>query len=178
MKDIKIGIIGGGLMGREMASAFARWCAMTDVTVRPVLAAVADLNPATLGWFDCIPSCTQRVRDYHELLANPEIDVEFNRNTMGREGALGLALTQRFPLTARLRHERAVSRAQLAAAPGVEARAGQRGVGAKAEPRHDRGPVTGEIGICGTPGHVGAPLHFQSARVLGQSQDGEQWQGW
>ena len=76
-KIIKIGIIGGGLMGREMASAFARWCAMTDVTVRPVLAAVADLNPVTLAWFDCIPSCTQRVTDYHELLANPEIDVVY-----------------------------------------------------------------------------------------------------
>lgn len=49
-------------------------------------------------------------------LANPELDAEFNRNTMGREGAFGLALMQRFPLTARLRHEKAVSRAQLAAA--------------------------------------------------------------
>lgn len=75
MKDIKIGIIGGGLMGREMASAFARWCALTDITSRPVLTSVADLNPATLGWFDCIPSCTQKTTDYRELLANAEVDV-------------------------------------------------------------------------------------------------------
>jgi predicted dehydrogenase len=77
MKDIHIGIIGGGLMGREMASAFARWCALTDVTVRPVLTAVADLNPATLAWFDCIPSCTQKTTDYQQLLANPAIDVVY-----------------------------------------------------------------------------------------------------
>ena len=77
MKVISIGIIGGGLMGREMASAFARWCALTDVTVRPVLTAVADLNPATLAWFDNIPSCTQKTTDYHELLANPAIDVVY-----------------------------------------------------------------------------------------------------
>jgi len=77
MKNIHIGIIGGGLMGREMASAFARWCALTDVSVRPVLTAVADLNPATLAWFDCIPSCTQRTTDYRELLANPAIDVVY-----------------------------------------------------------------------------------------------------
>ena len=77
MKDISIGIIGGGLMGREMASAFARWCAMADVTVRPVLTAVADLNPATLDWFNIIPSCTQLVTDYHALLANPAIDVVY-----------------------------------------------------------------------------------------------------
>lgn len=77
MKTISIGIIGGGLMGREMASAFARWCALTDVTVRPVLSAVADLNQATLGWFDAIPSCNQKVTDYHELLANPAIEVVY-----------------------------------------------------------------------------------------------------
>ncbi len=64
-------------MGREMASAFARWCALTDVTVRPVLTAVADLNPSTLSWFDCIASCTQKTTDYHELLANPELDVVY-----------------------------------------------------------------------------------------------------
>ena len=64
-------------MGREMASAFARWCALVGVAVRPVLTAVADLNPSTLSWFDCIPSCTQKTTNYHELLANPEIDVVY-----------------------------------------------------------------------------------------------------
>jgi predicted dehydrogenase len=77
MSPVKIGIIGGGLMGREMASAFARWCALTDVTVRPVLTAVADLNPATLSWFDCIPSCAQKTTDYKALLANPDVDVVY-----------------------------------------------------------------------------------------------------
>ena len=43
MKKVGIGIIGGGLMGREMASAFACWCALTDVEVMPELVAVADL---------------------------------------------------------------------------------------------------------------------------------------
>lgn len=77
MKTVKIGIIGGGLMGREMASAFARWCALLDVSVKPELVAVADLNPATLAWFENIPSCTQRVTDYRDLLANPEVDVVY-----------------------------------------------------------------------------------------------------
>ncbi len=77
MKNINIGIIGGGLMGREMASAFARWCALTDVCVRPVLTAVADLHAPTLAWFDCIPSCTLKTADYHELLASPEVDVVY-----------------------------------------------------------------------------------------------------
>ncbi len=77
MKTVKIGIIGGGLMGREMASAFARWCALTDVTVVPVLTAVADLNPSVLTWFEGIPSCTQRTTNPAELLANPEVDVVY-----------------------------------------------------------------------------------------------------
>lgn len=77
MKNIPVGIIGGGLMGREMASAFARWCALTDVSARPVLTAVADLNPDTLSWFTRIPSCTQLVADYRELLQNPEIEVVY-----------------------------------------------------------------------------------------------------
>ena len=77
MKNIGIGIIGGGLMGREMASAFARWCALVDIPVHPVLKGVADLNPATLSWFDAIPGCDLRVTDYHELLASPEIDVVY-----------------------------------------------------------------------------------------------------
>jgi predicted dehydrogenase len=77
MKDISIGIIGGGLMGREITSAFARWCALTDVTVRPVLRGVADLNADTLTWFEGVPTCTQRTTDYHALLANPEIDVVY-----------------------------------------------------------------------------------------------------
>ena len=77
MKDISIGIIGGGLMGREIASAFARWCALTDVPVRPVLRAVADLHPPALAWFRAIPGCTQLTSDYRELLANPDIDVVY-----------------------------------------------------------------------------------------------------
>ena len=77
MKEIKIGIIGGGLMGREIASAFARWCALTDVPARPVLTAVADLHPPTLDWFDAVPTCTLKTTDYRELLANPAIDVVY-----------------------------------------------------------------------------------------------------
>ena len=77
MKEVGIGIIGGGLMGREMASAFARWCALTDVAVKPRLVAVADLVEPVREWFRCIPSCEQLTADYHELLANPAVDVVY-----------------------------------------------------------------------------------------------------
>ncbi|RFC43550.1 MAG: putative dehydrogenase [Verrucomicrobia bacterium] len=77
MKYTRIGIIGGGLMGREIASAFARWCALTDINVTPVLTAVADLNPAALEWFEKIPSCQLRTTDYHTLLASDTVDVVY-----------------------------------------------------------------------------------------------------
>lgn len=77
MKKVGIGIIGGGLMGREMASAFARWCALTDVEVQPELVAVADLVEDVRNWFQRIPSCKQLTADYKELLANPAVDVVY-----------------------------------------------------------------------------------------------------
>ena len=69
MRTVKVGIIGGGLMGREMASAFARWCALLDMPVRPELVAVADLNPDARAWFEQIPSVKLLTADYAELLA-------------------------------------------------------------------------------------------------------------
>ena len=43
MKTLRLGIIGGGLMGREMASAIGRWCALTDAPVQLELTAICDL---------------------------------------------------------------------------------------------------------------------------------------
>jgi len=58
-------------------------------------------------------------------LSNPELELNLARNTRGPEGFAAIALQQRFPLTARLRHEKAVSRAELAAAE-AEVRDAQR----------------------------------------------------
>ncbi|MCI0158056.1 Gfo/Idh/MocA family oxidoreductase [Leifsonia shinshuensis] len=74
---VGIGIIGGGLMGREIAAAIQRWPALVDHPVRPRLTAVCDINPAALAWFDQIDSVTQTTTDYAELLANPEVDVVY-----------------------------------------------------------------------------------------------------
>ena len=64
-------------------------------------------------------------------LANPEIEVELSRNLNAPEGAVGVGVSQQFPLTARLRLEKAVSRAQLAAAE-AEVRDAERKLGAEA----------------------------------------------
>lgn len=64
-------------------------------------------------------------------LSNPELELEFTRMTSGPEGGIGMSLMQRFPLTARLRHERAASQAELAAAE-AEVRDGERKLAAEA----------------------------------------------
>ncbi|MEM8956099.1 MAG: Gfo/Idh/MocA family oxidoreductase [Verrucomicrobiota bacterium] len=77
MQTVRIGIIGGGLMGREIASTFARWCAVLDTNIIPRLTAVADLNPNALAWFKSIPSATLLTDNYQKLLASPEVDVVY-----------------------------------------------------------------------------------------------------
>jgi predicted dehydrogenase len=74
-KTVRIGIIGGGLMGREMASAFARWCALLDCPVRPELVGVADVRPEALDWFRQIPSVRHLATDHRALLDVAEIEV-------------------------------------------------------------------------------------------------------
>ena len=46
MKDIRFGVIGGGLMGKEFASAAARWLHLNFRDARPVIAAICGLIPA------------------------------------------------------------------------------------------------------------------------------------
>jgi outer membrane protein TolC len=58
-------------------------------------------------------------------LKNPELEFEYAHMTRGQENNLGISLMQRFPLTARLRHEKEVSRAELDAAE-AEVRDGER----------------------------------------------------
>ncbi|MFT5652050.1 MAG: putative dehydrogenase, partial [Yoonia sp.] len=75
MKTIRFGIIGCGLMGREFASAAARWLHLTDSRARPEIVGVCDKNEALMGWFTThLPSVKQTTTNFHELLANPEID--------------------------------------------------------------------------------------------------------
>ncbi len=74
-KDIRFGIIGCGLMGREFASAAARWCHLLNLDVRPRIVAVCDVNPQAMAWFEhAIPDLRLGTSDYQELLADPEID--------------------------------------------------------------------------------------------------------
>ncbi len=78
MKTIKFGIIGAGLMGREFASAAARWCHLLDIPARPEIVAVCDKNPTILEWYKAnFSSIRQYTDDYRQMLANPDVDAVY-----------------------------------------------------------------------------------------------------
>ncbi len=75
MRAVRFGIIGGGLMGREFASAAARWCHLPQMDIRPEIVALCDKNPQIHGWYrDNFPSIRQITGEYRELLANPAVE--------------------------------------------------------------------------------------------------------
>jgi len=78
MKTVKFGIIGCGLMGREFASASARWCHLLGDIPRPEIVAVCDVSEQNRAWFvQNIPFVRAEYGDYNELLANPDIEAVY-----------------------------------------------------------------------------------------------------
>ena len=73
---VRVGVIGGGLMGREVASAFGRWFALDGFPIRAELTAVCDLQPALLEWFRQVPTVRLLTADHRELLA-ADLDVVY-----------------------------------------------------------------------------------------------------
>ena len=73
--DIRFGIIGLGLMGREFASAAARWIHLSNFDVRPILVAACDVNEKAFDWFEAnVPTVHFITRDYRELLQRNDVD--------------------------------------------------------------------------------------------------------
>jgi predicted dehydrogenase len=76
-KNVKFGIIGGGLMGREAASALGRWFVLNDFPAKAELTAVCDLNPQVVEWYKQISSVKLLTLTYKELLDSKEVDVVY-----------------------------------------------------------------------------------------------------
>src|SRR5688500_2857292 len=72
---VRVGVVGGGLMGREAAAAFGRWDALDEHPARPVLAAVADPEPRARAWFDRIATLERSSADAADLLHDDSLDV-------------------------------------------------------------------------------------------------------
>lgn len=74
-RQIRFGVIGCGLMGREFASATGRWCHFLQTDVDPVITAVCDPSEKATAWFaDRVPSVKKVTTNYQELLSDDSID--------------------------------------------------------------------------------------------------------
>jgi predicted dehydrogenase len=74
-RNLRFGIIGCGLMGREFASSVARWCHFLDLDVTPEIVAACSGHETSFSWFKkSFPSIHLYSTDYRDLLADPGID--------------------------------------------------------------------------------------------------------
>ena len=74
-REIRFGLIGGGLMGKEFASAAARWCHLYDLDFEPRIVALSSITLADLEWFQCqVNGLELATQDYRELLARDDIE--------------------------------------------------------------------------------------------------------
>ncbi len=77
MKKVRLAIIGGGLMGKEAASAMGRWFVLNNFDSQLELVAVCDLNPDILKWYAQVPTVKMLTQNHKEIVANPEVDVVY-----------------------------------------------------------------------------------------------------
>lgn len=74
-KKINFGIIGCGLMGREFASAAARWCHLDGLDFEPKILAACDVNPDAVTWFENhVNGISYVTTDYKRLLDDSRIE--------------------------------------------------------------------------------------------------------
>jgi hypothetical protein len=68
-KEIRFGIIGLGLMGREFASSLSRWCSLLSDLPKPVLIGICDTNIDAWKWYTGnFPEIRIATDNYKELL--------------------------------------------------------------------------------------------------------------
>ncbi len=78
MKTVRFGLIGCGLMGREFASAVARWCHLPNMDIRPEIVAVCNTTLTRTEWYtDHFDSIRQVTDDYRQLVANPDVEAVY-----------------------------------------------------------------------------------------------------
>jgi len=77
IRTVRFGVIGCGLMGREFATAAARWAHLLDLDFRPEIVAVCDANPSASQWFASNFGVKQVTTDYRDLLANPDVEAVY-----------------------------------------------------------------------------------------------------
>src|SRR5262249_60828472 len=71
---VGFGLVGGGLMGREFASAAARWAHLAPLGVRPRLVHVCDPSAEARAWYERLDPAPRLTADLRDLLADAEVE--------------------------------------------------------------------------------------------------------
>jgi predicted dehydrogenase len=74
---VRFGVIGAGLMGREFASAAARWIHLAELGARPELAVVCDTDANVLRWYERLDPRPRLVSDHRDVLADDSVDAVY-----------------------------------------------------------------------------------------------------
>lgn len=72
---VRIGVVGAGLMGRELAAVCGRWSQLVDHPSAPRVVAVADPNPAARDWFRQVATVETFADDWRPLVDDDQVDV-------------------------------------------------------------------------------------------------------
>ncbi len=77
-KELRFGIIGLGLMGREFASAADRWSHLLNLDFIPRITAICDTNDKLFDWYTTnFDSIKLKTTNYHDLLASGDVDAVY-----------------------------------------------------------------------------------------------------
>lgn len=78
MRTVNFGIIGGGLMGREFASAVMRWGHLHNPAAVPRIVSVCSRTAGSCQWFvENLSSLRQTTTDYRAVLANADVEAVY-----------------------------------------------------------------------------------------------------
>lgn len=76
-REVGFGVIGGGLMGREFASACARWIHLEPIGARPRVVSVCDTSPDVLAWYERLQPAPRLVTDYRQVLEDEAVEAVY-----------------------------------------------------------------------------------------------------
>lgn len=74
-EPVRIGVVGAGLMGKELAGVCGRWSQLVDHPSAPQVVAVADPNPKARDWFRQVPTVETFADDWRALVDDDSLDV-------------------------------------------------------------------------------------------------------
>ena len=122
MKDIRIGIVGGGYMGKAHAVAYAAVASVFDTELRPVLEMVCSSSNSTAEKYRKAFGFLRSTSDWRVLVADPKVDAiiiatpqKYHRSIAENAFKLGKPVFCEKPLGSSLEDSRAMLEAATAA---------------------------------------------------------------